>query len=79
MNDQELKARILQMICEIAPEADATIARDEDDIRETFDLDSMDFVNLVVAMTKQPSSPMDTTSTDRNRKHRSIIDRLTLL
>jgi acyl carrier protein len=50
MNDQELRALILQMICEIAPEADATIARDEDDIRETFDLDSMDFANLVVAI-----------------------------
>ncbi|HTR13749.1 MAG TPA: acyl carrier protein [Roseiarcus sp.] len=50
MTDAEIRALILQLICDIAPEADPATARDEDDIREAFDLDSMDFVNLVTAI-----------------------------
>ena len=50
MTDAEIRALILQLICEIAPEADPAAARDQDDIREAFDLDSMDFINLVTAI-----------------------------
>ena len=50
MTDAEIRAIILELIGEIAPEADLASARDHDDIRETFDLDSMDFANLIVAI-----------------------------
>ena len=50
MTDVEIRKLILELICHIAPEADPTAARDQDDIREVFDLDSMDFTNLVVAI-----------------------------
>jgi len=50
MTDAEIRALILERICNIAPEADPTTARDKDDIREAFDLDSMDFINLVTAI-----------------------------
>jgi len=50
MTDAEIRALILELICEIAPEADPAAARDQDDIREAFDLDSMDFINLVAAI-----------------------------
>ena len=50
MTDAEIRALILELICDIAPEADLASARDEDDIREVYDLDSMDFANLVVAI-----------------------------
>ena len=53
MTDAEIRALILQLICDIAPEADPAAARDQDDIREAFDLDSMDFVNLVTAIHKR--------------------------
>jgi acyl carrier protein len=32
------------------PEADPATAHDQDDIRKAFDLDSMDFINLVTAI-----------------------------
>lgn len=50
MTDAELRALILDLICDIAPEADPASARDQDDLREIFDLDSMDFANLIVAI-----------------------------
>ena len=53
MTDAEIRALILQSISEIAPEADFAGAHDADDIREAFDLDSMDFVNLVAAIHKR--------------------------
>jgi len=65
MTDAEFKALILELICEIAPEADPASARDDDDIRETFDLDSMDFANLVVAIHK--STKIDIPEADYNK------------
>jgi acyl carrier protein len=53
MTDEELRSLILELICEIAPEADPAVAHDRDDLREIFDLDSMDFANLVVAIHKR--------------------------
>ena len=50
MTDAEIRKLILELICDIAPEADPNTARDADDIREAFDLNSMDFVNLVTAI-----------------------------
>jgi acyl carrier protein len=53
MTESEIRALILALITDIAPEADAASARDLDDIREVFDLDSMDFANFVVAIHKR--------------------------
>lgn len=50
MTDAEIRALLFELIGDIAPEADLESARDQDDIREIFDLDSMDFANLVVAI-----------------------------
>lgn len=50
MTEAEIRALVLELICEIAPEADPTAAGDRDDIRDVFDLDSMDFANLVAAI-----------------------------
>lgn len=50
MTDAEIRALVLELIGNIAPEADTGSAREEDDLREIFDLDSMDFANLVAAL-----------------------------
>jgi acyl carrier protein len=65
MTDAELRALILELICDIAPEADLASARDQDDLRETFDLDSMDFANLIVAIHKR--TKIDIPEADYNR------------
>ena len=50
MTESEAKSLIEDIIGGIAPEADfATLAGDED-LREALDLDSMDFLNFVVAL-----------------------------
>ena len=50
MTEAEARILIFEVLGGIAPEADpATIAGDAD-LRETLDLDSMDFINFVVAL-----------------------------
>jgi acyl carrier protein len=65
MTDTEIRALILELICEIAPEADPASAGDRDDIREIFDLDSMDFTNLIAAIHGRTS--VDIPEADYNR------------
>jgi acyl carrier protein len=50
MTDPEIRALILHLISDIAPEADIASADDNQDLRYAFDLDSMDFLNLVTAI-----------------------------
>jgi acyl carrier protein len=52
MND-DLRSTILRILCAIAPEADpATIAPDVN-LRDQLDLDSMDFLNFVIAVDQE--------------------------
>ncbi|GLI92578.1 acyl carrier protein [Methylocystis echinoides] len=53
VTDDGIRSLPLQLISDIAPEADPTSIADDEDIREAFDLDSMDFANLVVAIHKR--------------------------
>lgn len=50
MNETELKALIIRQIGEIAPEIEPGMIGPDEDIREACDLDSMDFLNLVIAL-----------------------------
>lgn len=50
MTDAESRAIILELIGEIAPDADLASARDQDDLRQVFDVDSMEFANLVITI-----------------------------
>jgi acyl carrier protein len=49
VNDDEIKALILRALGDIAPEAGADIDP-EADLREQIDLDSMDVLNLMIAI-----------------------------
>jgi acyl carrier protein len=50
MTAAEIKTLILEILGDIAPEADTASLAGNADLRETLDLDSMDFLNLVVAL-----------------------------
>lgn len=50
MNEAELRALILHHIGDIAPEIEPDMVEPDEDIREACDLDSMDFLNLVIAL-----------------------------
>ena len=48
-----MRSRILRLLGEIAPEADTTSLRPDVSFRDQLDLDSMDFLNFVVALHKE--------------------------
>ena len=50
MNEAELKDLLLQLLSGIAPEADYASLAGDANLRETLDLDSMDFLNFVTAL-----------------------------
>ena len=50
MTPHEIRALIIELIGAIAPEAGAASLRDDEDIREALDLDSIDMSNLVIAV-----------------------------
>ena len=50
MTEPEIKSLICDILAGIAPEMDPTGVGGDEDLRETLDLDSMDFMNFVVAL-----------------------------
>jgi acyl carrier protein len=50
MNDDELKQVVMDAISEIAPEAEFDTLDPDDGLREQLDLDSMDFLNVVIGL-----------------------------
>lgn len=50
MNRDELRARVVQALGAIAPEADLASLDPRADLREALDLDSMDFLRFVVSL-----------------------------
>jgi len=50
MNENEIRAALLEELGNIAPEMDLKRLDPSDDLREALDIDSMDFLNLVTAI-----------------------------
>jgi acyl carrier protein len=50
MTKDEIRTAVLDELGKIAPEIDGTRADPANDLREEFDIDSMDFLNLVTAL-----------------------------
>ena len=50
MTAREIKSVIRDILGGIAPEADLDAVAGDEDLREALDLDSMDFLNFVVAL-----------------------------
>jgi len=53
MDREQLKQLIISQLTEIAPELEGEDLTETEDMRDAFDLDSMDFLNLVSAVSKQ--------------------------
>lgn len=53
MSGTDFRQILLEEIGKIAPETEGMAADPDADLRETFDLDSMDFLNLVAAIHKR--------------------------
>jgi acyl carrier protein len=55
MTPDEITAALIEELGKIAPEADATRLNPDADLREELDIDSMDFLNLVTALSDRLS------------------------
>ncbi len=53
MSKEELQRLILSQLRGLAPEADLDDLRPHDDIRETLEIDSFDFLNFLIALNKE--------------------------
>ena len=50
MTRDEIRATVLRLLGDIAPEADLTRLKPDVSIRDQLDIDSMDFLNFVIAL-----------------------------
>lgn len=53
MNHDDVAAALKTILADIAPEADLDDLEDDTDIRDELDIDSMDYLNVIVAVKKR--------------------------
>jgi acyl carrier protein len=53
MNREQIRATVLEVLGQIAPEADPASIDPRVNLREQLDIDSMDFLNFLVALDKK--------------------------
>jgi acyl carrier protein len=53
MDREQLHQLVISQLTDIAPELEGEVLTEDEDMRDAFDLDSMDFLNLVTAVSKQ--------------------------
>ncbi len=77
MNRDEIKAALLQQIGNIAPEADLSKLDPAVDFREELDIDSIGFLNLVIALAEQLKIPIPEKDYPRLRTIENALGYLT--
>jgi acyl carrier protein len=50
MNAEQVRQVLIEELRNLAPESDPGVVADDADLRDALDIDSMDFLNLVIAM-----------------------------
>jgi acyl carrier protein len=53
MTEAEIRKLVYEILSDIAPETDPALLSGERDIREGLDIDSMDFLNFIIALSKR--------------------------
>lgn len=53
MTQDDVRKAILNILSDIAPDEDFTSVKDEEKLRDQFDLDSMDFLDIVMELRKR--------------------------
>jgi acyl carrier protein len=53
VNTNEIRALVLRLLAEIVPEAGDGGLRDDVPLRDQLDLDSMDFLNFIIALDRE--------------------------
>ncbi|MCA3240587.1 MAG: acyl carrier protein [Rubrivivax sp.] len=76
MTDHEIRTLAAEVMAGIAPEADLASVGNEEDLREALDLDSMDFLNFVIALGERTGRKIPEADTRRLFTLRGLIDYL---
>lgn len=53
MTPVQVRALVAHLLANIAPEADLSTVGESQDLREAVDLDSMDFLNLIIGLSRE--------------------------
>jgi acyl carrier protein len=53
MNQDEIRETVVRLLAEIAPEIDPESVQHSVDLRDQFDLDSMDWLNFIIAIAEE--------------------------
>jgi len=73
MNEAQIRALAAQALADIAPEADLASVGDAEDLREALDLDSMDFLNFVIALSQKSGLKIPEADTARLYTLRGLV------
>lgn len=73
MTESEIRNLAAQVLAGIAPEADLNSVRDNEDLREALDLDSMDFMNFVIGLAELSGRPIPEADTPRLYTMASLV------
>ncbi len=76
MTDPEIRALAAEVLADIAPEAALASVGDNEDLREALDLDSMDFLNFVIALGERTGRKIPQADTRRLVTLRGLVDYL---
>lgn len=73
MNEAAARTIAAEALAGIAPEADLSAVGDDEDLREALDLDSMDFMNFVIALSRLSGMDVPEADTVKLRTKRGIV------
>lgn len=76
MNDQEIRQAIIGIIDEIAPDEDTGDLKDDVRLRDQLDLDSMDFLDIVMELRKKYGVHVPDTDYEHLASLQSCVDYL---
>lgn len=58
MTEAEIRKLACEILSDIAPETDPAALAGDSDIRTALDIDSMDFLNFIIALNKRTDAPI---------------------
>lgn len=58
MTEEDIRKLACELLSDIAPDTEPSALPGDRDIREGLDIDSMDFLNFVIALTKRTGIPI---------------------
>ena len=73
MQEPEIRALVADLLAGIAPEADLATVGDDEDLRAALDLDSMDFLNFVIALAQRSGRQIPEADTARLATLRGLV------